>query len=159
MFGLFSLRAVSGSVRWLVYPAGVCLIAAAVIASPGGMPANDVEIPSDEVMAAQAADLNRRQSVVNARLAYKEAHIAELVAGRAGLGDIAAAFALLNADDPSARGIIRQHYQGRTDEECAARNVLDFIESRAMPRAERAALLARLRADFDRLYPPTCGGL
>ncbi len=159
MFDLFSLRTVSVSVRWLVYPAGVCLIAAAVIASPGDLPGDGAEIPSDEVMAAVSADLGRRQSVVTARLAYKESHIAELVAGRAGLADVAAAFARLNADEPASLDVIRHHYEGRTDEERAARNVLDFVATRPMPAADKAAVLARLRAAFDRQYPPTCGGL
>ena len=159
MLGLLSIRALSGSVRWLVYPAVVCLAAAAVFASPQTAPPGEADLPSDEVMAQESVDLGRRQAVVSARLAYKDAHVGELVAGRASLADVAAAFARLNAEDPVARDMVRQAYPGRSDDERAARNVLAFVEARPTPPAERAALLTRLHAEFDRLYPPTCGGL
>lgn len=152
------LTAVSARpVRFLVYPAVGCVALVMVFAAPepaatGADVANWADL-SDEAMADESRKLEGQRAVVEARIEYKEALLAELAAGRTTLPAVAAAFLRVNQDDAVCLGVVQTHYPGRSDEEKSARNVLDYASGRVMPAGPKAAFLARLAAEFAAAYP------
>ena len=140
--------------RLMVYPAAAALVLAVVWASPSGTATgrNGVELPTDEELAAQLRQLTDRQTAVDARLAYKNSVVAELVAGRVTLPAAAAAFWRVNQGEERCLAVIREAYVGKSDEEKAARNVLDFVTARTIPEPDRTRVLARLRRELTAEY-------
>jgi hypothetical protein len=89
-----------------------------------------------------------------ARIAVKEALIADLAAGRATLAGVTDRFQELNRDRPETLVMLRQIYRIPDARELTARNVLDFVAQRPFPSpAARAAVTRRLTAEFARLFP------
>lgn len=143
------------ALRFLVYP-GLVVAAAILLLTHhvhGAPDSGYGELPSEQEMQAFDHELSERYSVIAARLACKDSLVQDLVDGRADLAQVTEAFLRLNRAQDSCMDIVRTHYAGRTDEEKTARNVFDFVKAREMPRAQKAAVLKRLDAEFARRFP------
>ncbi len=130
--------------------------AAALAGFPEPLAAADEFAPllaCDAETAARAAALNDRGATVLRRIAYKEQLVAGLLAGRYRLDEVAREFAQVIGEDEVNLAILRQNYAGATDEVRAARNVIDYARTLAMPDYELSLATARLQADFRKLYP------
>ena len=139
-------RLISAPLRWASYPLAVCVAAVAVLAAP----APQGDLPSDGELAAAARSIAERQKLVNARVAYKEALVGDLVAGHAGLREVAERFLIANAQAPRNLDLLRLYYKDCSDLECCARSAIDFAKAAARP-AERPALDERLACEYAAL--------
>ena len=138
----------------------VSVVAVAGVAAFAGLPeqlaAADEFAPlftADAEMNAQSASLQERGATVLRRIAYKEQLVAGLLERRYRLDEVAREFVVVIAEDEVNLMILRQVYAGATDEAKAARNVLDHVRAQPLPEYEMALAVARLQADFRRLYP------
>ena len=138
----------------------VSVVAVAGVATFAGLPeqvaAADEFAPlftADAETNAHSALLQERGATVMRRIAYKEQLVAGLLERRYGLDEVAREFVLVIAEDEVNLTILRRVYAGATDEAKAARNVLDHVRAQPLPEYEMALTVARLQADFRRLYP------
>ena len=143
----------------------VSVAAIAGVAAAAGLPeplaAADASTPhfhADPEASARAAALQGRGVNVLRRIAYKEQLVTGLVERRYGLGEVAREFALVIAEDEVNLAILRQTYAGTTDEVRAARNVIDYVRTLAMPPYELALAVAALQGEFRRAYPNEWAG-
>lgn len=100
---------------------------------------------------AHARTLADRDDTILRRIAIKESLIAELIAGRATLAEVAARFLELNEDEPGYLLILRSAVPGDSDLERSARNVIDYAAHRVTDPAHQTDLRHRLEAELDRL--------
>lgn len=140
----------------VVLPALVLI--AVVVAHPGLARAAGVDFwnfaDARATLAAEAAHstvLNDRDEVILRRIVVKEDLVESLVAGRTDLATVAARFLELNADEPAYLNVLRLSVRGDSDLERAARNVIDYCGPRVADPAARAAVLARLESQLERM--------
>jgi hypothetical protein len=138
---------------WLIAAVTVVALAAVLLADPG--PRADVDAAwgetGDPEVDAARAELDAKQDAVMGRIAYKEALISRLVAGRATLDEVTAEFLRLNRDT-MALDMIRFQYPGSSDEEKTARNVLEYVRLQRLPADQDGRVTARLRQEFERRF-------
>lgn len=133
----------------------LCLVAALTAAASPALArsglwaaaADREELATCEALSETLAD---RDDAILRRIRIKEELVAELVAGRATLADVAARFLELNADEPVYVDVLRATVPGDSDAERAARNVIEYAVPRADP-AARSELRRRLEAELARL--------
>lgn len=151
MTKFLKVRAVSASFRWATYPLAVCVAAAAVLAAPS--PNGD--LPSETELAGASQTIAERQRVVMARLAYKEALVRDLAAGRAGLRDVAELFLVANRQSEKCLDTLRMHNPGASDLECCAKSVLAFAAGVDLPADQKRRLKDRLASEYEALAADT----
>jgi hypothetical protein len=152
------------SARWLTVPAVAVAVYAILTADPavtaGRPPAGDeTEIydtcPDADLRAAHRRYVDRLETVT-VRMQQKEQLIAELVAGRRRLTDVAAEFLRLNRAEPECLTAIRGYFPDGSDEEVAARNVIEYVGPRVAA-GDRPAVLARLDREFAAAFGKPSG--
>jgi hypothetical protein len=118
--------------RWLIVPASALLIVAVVMAKPGSREevSDDEWKNADPETRAIRDQMDSKQQSVSQRIAYKEALITELIAGRTTLHEVSQEFLALNREVPSAMFVLRWKFQVESDEEVSALNVIDFVTDR-----------------------------
>lgn len=97
--------------------------------------------------------LDAAEDEVQRRMAVKEALVAELVAGRTTLAAVTAQFVEMNAGRPNYVAAIRASFPGGTDQEKAARNVIEYALARTAA-ANQAAVAGRLEAELRQMTAP-----
>jgi len=97
------------------------------------------------------AALSGRVTSLSDRLLAKQAIVIELIDGRVKLGEAADRFLALTAGDVLAMDYLRGKYDGSTDTERFARNVIDYAAAHMSP-ADSTALVARLDGQFRARY-------
>ncbi|HVK15637.1 MAG TPA: hypothetical protein VM533_01735 [Fimbriiglobus sp.] len=147
------------SPRWLIAPTTVALVAAALLVSPETGTIGSDAAYSDPESDAASQELDKQQSAVRARIAYKDVLIDRLISGEFTLAEVSAEFLSLNRGT-QAQSIIRDIYPGSGDEEKSARNVIDFVRLRKLPAEQNAAVMARLWRQFEQVHgqPGAVGG-
>ena len=135
--------------RWLIIPALGLLVTAIVVASPS----DEASLSSswgfdDPQLKADRDKMDAHQNEVGQRIAYKNALITELLAGRATLSEVTDEFLRLNQDLPTAMVIIRAKHPVQSDEELSALNVLDYVAERIKHEPYDPVLLADLYKQF-----------
>ena len=98
-----------------------------------------------------AAALSGRVTSLSDRLLAKQTIVIELIDGRVKLGEATDRFLALTADDAVAMDYLRGKYDGSTDTERFARNVIDYAAAHVSP-AESTALVAQLDGQFRTRY-------
>ncbi|MCZ2340513.1 MAG: hypothetical protein LC104_01795 [Bacteroidales bacterium] len=96
--------------------------------------------------------LQVQATAVNNRIQIKDAIIDELILGRATLAEAILRFKVLNHETPSALSILEMRYPNLSEEERAARSVLDFVALREMSYRDRDAVMARLQAEYKQHF-------
>jgi hypothetical protein len=82
------------------------------------------------------------------RQGVKEVLVADLVAGRATLAEVAAAFTDLDRSQPWFPDALRVDHPGESDRELVARCVLGYAQSRVTDPASRAEVRRRLEGEL-----------
>ena len=138
-------------------------IAAAAIASgpDTGPESDDATVAwlaeNDPEYAAQTADLDAQLRAVRACGEYRSHLAGQVVAGELSFADAAAEFLRLNRDGVWLR-VLRLRFPGRSDEELAYWDVIEYIRHQEIPAEKRARVLARLEGEFEaRFGRPPCG--
>jgi hypothetical protein len=134
---------------------------AVVVARPGWLAAAGLDVwhlpalrQQIETDIERAAAIDAEEELVETRILNKDRLAAELAAGRTTLAAATDEFLAMNHDRPVTLAALRETYRSADDRELAARNVLGFVEQHRFPTpAAKAAALARLAADFRRLFP------
>lgn len=96
--------------------------------------------------------LQAQAMAVNNRIQIKDALIDELILGHTSLAEVTMRFKVLNSETSSTQTILEMRYPDLTDEERAARNVLDFVALRELPYEEHNAVMARLQSEFQHQF-------
>ncbi|MEO2088846.1 MAG: hypothetical protein ABGY75_05025 [Gemmataceae bacterium] len=145
--------------RWAYVP--LCLVVCVGliwVSYPGGLAAacRDVQDSgelNEQIATAQhrSEELSGRTLQVADRIAVKEALVTRLVSGELSLNEAAAQFAELNASEPIKVTALRWRYGDLSDDELAARSVIEYVDSRGLP--NRTQVLDRL----DRQYQARFG--
>ena len=122
--------------------------AAVLLTYPGGLSSayRDATTPPPAALAAAAERLNSAQ--IMDRIALKEAMVNELIAGRAGLVEVAGRFEALNGVVPGSLEVLRTRYPGLSDLERAAMNVLDYVDGQELPAEQLRPIMRRLAGDY-----------
>jgi fructose-bisphosphate aldolase class 1 len=108
-----------------------------------------------EMEITQSPELLERQNRLKVRMAYKELLIDGLLSHEFSLKQVAQEFVRINSEDDVTMGMMRLSYPGATDEEKAAHNVADFVNTRnSLSTCDRDAIVANLKAEIDFIY---CG--
>lgn len=141
------VHTLSAPFRWAIYPLAVCVAAVAVVAAP--RPEGD--LPSDTELAAAAQSITVKQKAVDARLAYKESLVRDLVAGNGSLREAAELFLAANAESEHSLDVLRMQYPGLSDLACTAKSVMSFTEGNDLPPGEKGRFRERLACEFEAL--------
>lgn len=138
-------------------------IAAVAIASgpDAGPESDDATVAwvaaNDPAFAAQIADLDAQLRAVRTCGAYRSHLTGQVVAGELSFTDAAAEFLRLNRDGVWLR-TLRSRFPGRSDEELAYWNVIEYVRHQGIPAEKQARALARLEGEFEaRFGRPPCG--
>lgn len=122
---------------------------------PGGIQAayRDVrDLPAlEEQMKQYEAEFrtaDQRMAVANARSSVRFALVAELIAGRTTLTEVAARFGELNADFPAAGQTLQMRFPDRPEEEQLALSVIDYTRPHELPPDLECEVIARLDAEY-----------
>jgi hypothetical protein len=132
--------------------AGVTVYARTPTHTPTHMPARgemEIHDPADPV----AAALQLQHLAVITRMEYKEQLIAGMIERRYRLDEVAREFLKCMEGNDVALNVLRLNYRGSGDEARAAQNVIDYVRSQSLPKAEVAAAVKHFEAEFRRLYP------
>jgi len=110
------------------------------------------------------AELDTVDTQILNQIATKDALVADLIAGRTTLAEVTNRFAEMNQTRPECMTVIRQQYEGATDEEKMARNVIDFVtlELAQADASQKSKVLTRLETEFEILRkksPSTTGSV
>jgi len=145
------------SSRWLVIPAAAIGVGAILFAEPSDGRRNDTDndqvlAATDPVAHAQAREANRVNEIFAMRINYKEKLVYQLIVGQTTLDLVAQEFLRLNREVPATLKTIRMQYPKASDEEGAALNVIDFILQRIVTPEQHTTVLARVGAEFRKLY-------
>lgn len=109
------------------------------------LPQLEREVRDSEAANEELAALN---SDIQARIATKEALVAELIEGRSSLAKVTDEFAAMNQAQPGYMDVIRVTFLGRNDREKVARTVIAYVSSRIQDRDESARTVERLEAEL-----------
>jgi hypothetical protein len=135
-----------------------CLTGSALLVASGphafGPPAEAPERVALSADSPDAGDLDRRLAAITAQSRAKDELVRDLIAGKSSFRDVTAKFMAMNADSPGHLITLRGRFPGLTDEQVAARNVLEAVELFAGVPADEKSALARLDGDFTREYGP-----
>ncbi len=142
--------------RSLTIPAAFgATLAMAMLTYPGGLSAAYSDFENYDEHARQlettrSSNARHDSSLVNLmdRINTKEQWLEELIAGRATLRATTERFMGLNRSNDAARTAIDFHYPGATDEEKAARNVIDFANTRLAYTPGPSDTRRRLQTEF-----------
>jgi TnpA family transposase len=144
------------SPQWLIAPAAVAVVLAALVVSPEtGDVERDVATYADAEEIAVRRDLQARQEAVAARIAFKDELIGRLIAGQATLTEVSGEFLRMN-EGTVAMALIRDRYPGSSDEEKTAHNVLEYVRVRKLPAEQNARVFERLLREYERAYGQPC---
>jgi hypothetical protein len=143
--------------RW-IYPAVAVVAVALVGLNPSWAKAVGVDVwnlPTLEQEFQDAKETSKELTLLDCdiqeRIVAKETKIDELKAGRRTLAEVTDEFLALNQSRPSYMVVIRTHYEGRTDREKVARNVIHYVRTRMDDPAEEAAVLSHLDAELNEM--------
>lgn len=142
------------ALKWLIVPLVGALVLAVMIHTPEAEDTGDhllLVAADDPVLTATRQRLEAHQQATHERLVYKEELIDRLIAGDMTLTEVAIEFLHTN-DGTESMNAIRAHYAGSSDEEKSARNVLDFVRLRKLPKKQNDRVLTRLQREFTRAY-------
>jgi hypothetical protein len=104
------------------------------------------------------AVLSDRSVLLHDRINAKQAIVEDVIGGRVELGEAARLFLELTVEDETAMAFVRGRYDGSTDLEKYARNVIDHVSGQ-VPSADKAAVLTRLNRQLrDRFGAPGGSG-
>lgn len=151
---VLSRRVVAMSALFLLAPLALYAAnprwAAAVGLDVWNMPTLRAEV---ENQSERGRSLVAKDDDIRRRIEVKELLIADLIAGRTTLADVAAQFLALNRSEPGYMDTLRAIYPGESDEETAARTVMGFVSPRLAgePPARQAEVAGRLEAEYARL--------
>jgi hypothetical protein len=130
-------------------------VAAIALTYPGGVTAaledfRDFRQHSGDLEREQDRDIqmNDRSMCLTERISAKEAVTFDLIAGRTTLDSAAERFLALTASDAVSMDFLRSRFDGSTDLERVARNVIDYAITH-VPVKDAPAVVARLDAQFQ----------
>jgi len=137
--------------------APMLLVAAAAVVAltyPGGVSAACQDFHEFRQNARQCdaerdrdAALSDHSVILFDRINAKQAIIVDVIDGRIELGEASRQFLALTAGDEAALAFVRGRYDGSTDVEKYARNVIEHAIGQ-VPAAEKSAVVARLDRQF-----------
>jgi hypothetical protein len=141
--------------KWVYLP--TALVAATgvmTLAYPGGLSAAYHDLRDSSDLREQVAEAERASAMMDGRKAYvadricvKETLVANLIEGRATLDAVAAQFRQMNDDEVSLR-VQRMRYGHLPDDELAARNVIDYVQTRQSGKPTATAVLDRVHREY-----------
>lgn len=141
-------------VRLLCLPAallvGIGLATADPTALAGAEPATEADVlaaAADPELEATNRELTARLEAVAVRSGLKEDLTDQLLTGRAGLVAAADGFLDANRAAPGCVANMRLHFPAASEQESAARNVIEYARQRAAPR-DWPALARRLAGEY-----------
>lgn len=141
--------------RCLVVAVVVVPFVSLTVANPSWAKSAGLDVWNVESAERELAAANRAQEQLAAddvtilnRITAKESLTDEVIASRLSLADAAAQFLALSSDSPIYLAYLRDTYPDGTDDERAARNVIEYASQRVANPTERDALTRRLTAEL-----------
>ena len=136
------------SSRMVFASVSVCLATALLLASPLTERQSSNFDRSDSNTVADAT-----QKMVRLRIDYKMAIAEDLVHGTIDLRTATAEFLRINIENDVTMSVIRDRYEGKTDFEKMARNVLDYARQQiaSESKRDRGAIKDRLSCELEEI--------